>query len=41
MGAELSHVGGWMDGRTDGWTDKQTGRHDEVNSCFLQFYEHA
>jgi hypothetical protein len=33
VGAKLFHVGGW----TDRWTD----RHDEINSLFLQFCEHA
>ena len=31
--AELFHA----DGRTDGWTDRQTGRHDEANSRFSKF----
>ena len=29
VGAELFHVDGW------------THRHNEGNSCFLQFYKHA
>jgi hypothetical protein len=33
MGAELFHA----DGRTDRWPDRQTDRHDEVNSRFSSF----
>jgi hypothetical protein len=35
--AELFHA----DGRTDGRTERQTGRHDEANSRFSQFCERA
>jgi hypothetical protein len=35
-GAELLHADRQIK-QTDGWTD----RHEEANSCFLQFYEHA
>jgi len=31
VGAELFHE--------DGWTDRQTDRHDEAESRFSQFYE--
>jgi len=37
LGAELFHAAG----RTDGWTDRQTGRHDEANSRSSKFYEPA
>ena len=29
------------DTQTDGWTDKQAGRHDESNSRFTQFCENT
>jgi len=29
----------WTNGRMHGWTDAQIDRHDEANSCFLQFCE--
>jgi hypothetical protein len=32
---EFRSVGGRLSMRTDGWTD----RHDDANSCFLQFCE--
>ena len=35
--AEFFHA----DGRTNGWTDRQTGRHDEANSNFSKFCEPA
>jgi len=25
----------------DGWTERRTDRHDQANSCFLQFCEHV
>jgi len=33
VGAELYHA--------DGWTDRETDKHDEANSRFLQFCERA
>jgi hypothetical protein len=37
MGADLFHT----DGRTDGQTERQKGRYDELNSRFSQVCERA
>jgi hypothetical protein len=37
VGAHLFYA----DGQTGGRKDRQTDRHDEANSCFLQFWKRA
>jgi hypothetical protein len=38
---ELFHSEGRKDGRRDGQTDGKTGRHDEANCRFSQFFERS
>ena len=41
VGAKMFHAGKRTEGWTHRQTDRQTGRHDKVNSRFSQFCEQA